>query len=155
MNSDLRLQIAVEAARLEGYRALQEERDRRYAEVAAEREKTLKMKEDADQAALQLSRDAQTYKDEKANELRSQIESERGIYMTRSEYIVQHQALVDRLDLAVKVVADQVDLLGQRVDTSSGAASGVLVARQQFFATMAICVALGGLVAAVLFHFIA
>jgi hypothetical protein len=62
-----------------------EERDRRYAEVALEREKALKIKEEADKAALGLAREIQTYKDEKANELREQINSERGNYMTRSE----------------------------------------------------------------------
>src|SRR5687767_6417131 len=42
-----------------------EERDRRYAEVATEREKALKIKETADLAALGLAREIQTYKDEK------------------------------------------------------------------------------------------
>ena len=49
------------------------ERDRRYAEVNIEREKALKIKETADLAALQLAREIQSYKDEKANELREQI----------------------------------------------------------------------------------
>ena len=62
-----------------------EERDRRYAEVATEREKALKIKETADLAALGLAREIQTYKDEKANELRSQIERERGNYATRGD----------------------------------------------------------------------
>lgn len=61
------------------------ERDRRLSEVAIEREKALKIKETADLAALSLAREIQTYKDEKANELRSQIERERGSYVTKSE----------------------------------------------------------------------
>jgi len=61
------------------------ERDRRYAEVATEREKALKIKETADLAALSLAREIQTYKDEKANDLRSQIERERGTYVQQSE----------------------------------------------------------------------
>lgn len=61
------------------------ERDRRYAEVNIEREKALKIKEEADKAALGLAREIQTYKDEKANELREQINSERGLYVTKSE----------------------------------------------------------------------
>ena len=65
--------------------ALHDERDRRYAEVAVEREKALRIKETADLAALQLAREIQTYKDEKANELRSQIERERGTYATQSD----------------------------------------------------------------------
>jgi hypothetical protein len=59
--------------------------DRRYAEVAVEREKALKIKEVADLAALELARQIQTYKDEKANELRSQIERERGSYATQQD----------------------------------------------------------------------
>ncbi len=61
------------------------ERDRRYTEVNLEREKALKIKETADLAALELAREIQTYKDEKANELRSQIERERGTYVTRDQ----------------------------------------------------------------------
>src|SRR6476660_3710272 len=62
-----------------------EERDRRYAEVATEREKALKIKETADLAALGLAREIQNYKDEKANELREQINSERGEYASKSD----------------------------------------------------------------------
>ena len=59
--------------------------DRRYAEVNIEREKALKIKEEADKAALGLAREIQTYKDEKANELREQISSERNLYVTKAE----------------------------------------------------------------------
>jgi hypothetical protein len=62
-----------------------DERDRRYTEVSVEREKALKIKDEADKAALGLAREIQTYKDEKANELREQIGSERGLYPTKSE----------------------------------------------------------------------
>jgi len=62
-----------------------EERDRRYTEVNIEREKALKIKETADLAALQLAREIQTYKDEKANQLREQINSERNLYPTKSQ----------------------------------------------------------------------
>jgi hypothetical protein len=61
------------------------ERDRRYSEVALEREKALKIKEEADKAALGLAREIQTYKDEKANELREQISSERGLYASKGD----------------------------------------------------------------------
>ena len=64
----------------------QQERDRRYAEVNAEREKALAIKEQADRDALGLAREIQAYKDEKANELREQINSERGLYITRTEF---------------------------------------------------------------------
>ncbi len=63
----------------------QTERDRRYSEVNTEREKALKIKEEADKAALALAREIQSYKDEKANELREQINSERGSYATKDD----------------------------------------------------------------------
>lgn len=78
------LRIHHEALR-EGDAKFEQERDRRYAEVATEREKALKIKETADLAALSLARDIQIYKDEKANELRSQIERERGSYATKDD----------------------------------------------------------------------
>ncbi len=65
--------------------AVMDERDRRYAEVNIEREKALKIKEEADKTALGLAREIQTYKDEKANELRSQIEREQGERATKDE----------------------------------------------------------------------
>lgn len=66
---------------------LETERDRRYFEVNVEREKALKIKETADLAALGLAREIQTYKDEKANELREQINSERNLYVTKDELV--------------------------------------------------------------------
>jgi hypothetical protein len=65
--------------------ALQEERDRRYAEVAIARAEALRIKEVADRDALELARQIQTYKDEKANELREQISSERGLYASKDD----------------------------------------------------------------------
>lgn len=64
---------------------INEERDRRYMEVDIEREKALKIKEVADLAALELAREIQTYKDEKANQLREQINNERGLYASKGE----------------------------------------------------------------------
>jgi hypothetical protein len=68
-----------------GDQALATERDRRYAEVASEKEKALRIKEDGDREALKLARTIQDYKDTKANELREQISSERGIYATKDD----------------------------------------------------------------------
>ena len=83
---------------LYGDRRFLEERDRRYTEVGIEREKALKIKETADLAALGLAREIQTYKDEKANELREQISSERGHYASKED-VAQ---LGERVDLALK-----------------------------------------------------
>jgi len=62
-----------------------DERDRRYAAEAQGRAEALRIKNEGDQEALRLAREIQTYKDEKANELRSQIESERGSYATKND----------------------------------------------------------------------
>src|ERR1700720_398654 len=101
------------------------ERDRRYTEVAAEREKALKIKETADLAALGLAREIQTYKDEKANELREQISSERGLYITRTEF---------------KPVLDFVS-------SQTGRAAGVLDVRTVLLTVISIAIAAAGAVA--------
>lgn len=73
-----------------------DERDRRYTEVALEREKALRIKEEADRTALTLAREnqnlkdenqkqVQLYKDEKANELREQINRERNLYASKDD----------------------------------------------------------------------
>lgn len=85
-----------------------QERDRRYTEVAREREKALKIKEEADEKALDLAREIQKYKDEKANELREQISSERGAYLGREEYVTAHKALEDKVEAMVRPLAQYV-----------------------------------------------
>lgn len=82
----------------------QEERDRRYSEVTAEREKALKIKEVADLAALELAREIQAYKDEKANELREQINSERGLYVTKSDLT----AAVEKMEAQIAPLLDWI-----------------------------------------------
>ncbi len=90
---------------------LDQERDRRYAEVATEREKALKIKETADLAALGLAREIQTYKDEKANELREQISAERGNYATKGDL----RAVVEKVEESMKPVQSYVSMAqGQR-----------------------------------------
>lgn len=56
-------------------------------------QRALQIKEVADKDALRLAREIQTYKDEKANELRSQIEREQGERATKKEL----QDLADRI----------------------------------------------------------
>jgi hypothetical protein len=92
-----------EALRLAEAR-FQAERDRRYAEVNIEKEKALKIKETADLAALQLAREIQTYKDEKANELREQIGSERGLYARKADLA----ALGEKVEATVAPLAAYV-----------------------------------------------
>ncbi len=81
-----------------------EERDRRYAEVNVEREKALKIKEEADKVALDLARQIQAYKDEKANELREQINSERGLYATKDDL----NLAIEKVQVAVKPLLEYV-----------------------------------------------
>lgn len=94
------------------------ERDRRLTEVAVEREKALKIKETADLAALQLARADQTYKDEQANKLREQINSERNIYVTQ-----------DQLAAAVREMTSLVQPLTDFVAKQQGGRDGFADAR--------------------------
>jgi vacuolar-type H+-ATPase subunit H len=80
------------------------ERDRRYAEVKAAEEKALLVKETADKEALGLAREIQVYKDEKANELREQINSERGNYATNADL----KAANEKQELALKPLQEYV-----------------------------------------------
>lgn len=80
------------------------ERDRRYAELASEKEKAIKIKEDADKAALSLAREIQTYKDEKANELREQINSERGLYATKGDLI----AVAEKIEATLRPIQEYI-----------------------------------------------
>jgi hypothetical protein len=90
--------------RFEASERFQAERDRRYAEVSAEREKALKIKEQADRDALELARQIQTYKDEQANKLREQINSERGLYATKDDL----NALADKFAATFTPVVNYV-----------------------------------------------
>jgi hypothetical protein len=81
-----------------------DERDRRYTEVGIEREKALQIKEQADRDALALARADQTYKDERANNLRTQIESERGDYATKADL----RALTEKVEALVSPLASFV-----------------------------------------------
>jgi hypothetical protein len=80
------------------------ERDRRYSEVNTEREKALKIKETADLRALNLADEIQKYKDEKANELRSQIERERGTYATQQDL----KGVLEKMEIAIKPLTEFV-----------------------------------------------
>jgi hypothetical protein len=83
----------------------QEERDRRYTETNIEREKALKIKEQADRDALALARADQTYKDERANNLRTQLERERGDYATKDDLANLAAKFEATMDPVLKYVA--------------------------------------------------
>lgn len=104
-------------------RRFDDERDRRYGELAIEREKAIKIKETADLSALELAREIQTYKDEKANELRSQIERERGTYSTKDDLI----SAVEKMEALIKPLAEFIARQQGRSQGIAGSA-GALVA---------------------------
>jgi vacuolar-type H+-ATPase subunit H len=106
MDDHVSLREHLEAVRA-GDLALAEERDRRYAEVATAREEALRIKEKADEKALDLASEIQKYKDEKANELRSQIESERGGYATKGDLTAAMEKVEAQLAPLVSYVAAQ------------------------------------------------
>ncbi len=86
------------------YTELAIERDRRYAEVNIERERAMRIKDEADKEALRLSRESQIYKDEKANELREQINRERGLYASKEDVI----AAVGKIEVTIKPIAEYI-----------------------------------------------
>ena len=90
METNIKWTIETYAAHNEALREaenkFQKERDRRYKEVA-------KGKEKAYIRAEQLSRETQTYKDMKANELREQLKHEREEYARASEVKVLRETM--------------------------------------------------------------
>lgn len=99
------------------------ERDRRYYEVSQEREKALKIKEQADRDALDLARQIQTYKDEKANFLREQINRERGDYATKQDL----KSFSDKMDAVLNPI---VSFVASQQGRSSGLNSGWIILGQ-------------------------
>lgn len=85
----------------------QEERDRRYAEVALEREKALKIKETADLAALGLAREIQDYKDDKAYQQTERTNMERGQYATQADLAAAIGKIETALSPVLAFVAGQ------------------------------------------------
>jgi hypothetical protein len=116
----------------------QDERDRRYSEVKAEQEKALKIKEEADKTALGLAREIQVYKDEKANELRTQIERERGNYATKEDI----NTLSEKFDTAHRPV---VEFIASQVGRSGSATDSRVI----IFAVLSLIIAFMGVIAAV------
>ena len=121
--------------KIDAQRALQDERDRRYAEVNVEREKALRIKEEGDAKALNLAREIQQYKDEKANELREQINRERLLYATKED--------IHRLEVALKPLAEFMA-------TQTGQSKGAIDSRTVVFAVITVMLTAGALVTAVM-----
>ncbi len=71
------------------------------AAFAAQKE-ALAIKDRGDSEALRLAREIQTYKDEKANELREQINRERGLYATKGDLIAATEKIEATLSPLIK-----------------------------------------------------
>jgi hypothetical protein len=67
-------------------RRLARERDRRIRDIRAGDLRALAVAAEAAERAEDLRAENQAYRDEKANNLREQIGSERGLYVTRTEF---------------------------------------------------------------------
>ena len=139
---------AAYAMQREGDLRLEAERDRRYSEVNIEREKALKIKETADLAALGLAREIQTYKDEKANELREQINAERNLYVTK-----------DELASAVRELRTVIEPLVSARFESAGTTATMVASRRNsqwivttLVAVLAVFASFGAVLAVVIHH---
>jgi hypothetical protein len=109
------------------------ERDRRYSEVNIEREKALKIKEEADKAALGLAREIQSYKDEKANQLREQITGERGSFASKEDLAAAMREITALIAPLTAYVAGQGG--GQRQSATS--VSNIVAAASVIYAVVA------------------
>jgi len=96
-------------------------------------QRALQIKENADRIALELAREIQTYKDEKANELRAQIEAERGRYLTVESYQQGHRELEkivaaqgETITALVTERAAAIRALGNRITLGLGAATIII-----------------------------
>lgn len=116
--------------RVKHLEALMKANDRRYTEVNQEREKALLIEKAGNEKALVLARSLQDYKDEKANELRSQIERERGTYVTHTDLT----GAIEKIEATLKPVVAYVE--GQRGRSSGlNAGWGYLLGAATFVAT--------------------
>jgi hypothetical protein len=84
-------------------------------------QRALQIKETADERALLLQAETQKYKDEKANDLRSQIERERGGYATKNELA----ALADKVGVALRPLSDFVAAQTSRTATNIDWRTGI------------------------------
>lgn len=82
--------------------------------LRASDQRALQIKEEGDTKALNLQNETQKYKDEKANELREQINRERLLYATKSDVV----AAVEKIEAIVKPIATYTASQQGRVEGS-------------------------------------
>ncbi len=103
-----------------------------------EREKALRIKEQADRDALSLARADQTYKDEQANKLREQINSERNIYVTQ-----------DQLIAAIREMTNKIQPIADYTAGQQGANRGGQESRAGLYAAVTLAVVVAGVLVAI------
>lgn len=114
--------------------------NRKHLEALREADqRALAIKERADEKALELSRDAQHYRDEQANKLREQISEERGKYLTQEVYTERHEELIRRIGAVEKALAE-----------GGGRDRGRLDSRTVLFTMLSLGVGFVGVIVAVL-----
>lgn len=119
--TDVSLREHLEALRNADLR-FDSERDRRLTEVAVEREKALKIKEEADKDALELDRQIRAYKDEKQNEFRGALDDLSQQMATRREL----EDVKVQIQTALKPLVDYVSAQQGR-SQGIGVSANVLV----------------------------
>lgn len=107
--------------------ALDAERDRRYSEAATLRAEALQIKANADSEARILAREIQDGKDEKANNLREQIGSERGMYATKDDLAASNREFMAMMRPLADYVTSQVGRT-EGITLSAKVLSGLLIA---------------------------
>lgn len=85
---------ALERERELRYQQRYEAQQKAVTDAFAASKEALAIKDAADRRALELAREIQTYKDEKANNLREQISSERGVLATKEDL----KSAVEKID---------------------------------------------------------
>lgn len=110
------------------------ERDRRLSEVAIEREKALKIKEEADKAALELDRQIRAYKDEKQNEFRGALDD-----------LSQKMATRRELEDAKEQIATLLKPLSDYVTGQQGRTAGIGLSANTLVTVIFVLIATAGL----------
>ena len=110
---------------------LMAERDRRYAEVAVEREKALRIKERADEKALDLASQSQTYKDQQHNGLLQQLNLQAATFVARVEWDTAHVDLVNRITGVAERMSALELRLTSRLDRGDGTDIGTAASRTE------------------------
>jgi hypothetical protein len=114
----------------------EDERDRRYAEARQADQRALEIKEGEREKALGLARDSQKYRDEQANKLREQINSERGLYATKEdikpliEFVASQQGRSTGLASSWGYLLGLLGLLGTFVGIIGTIAAVVVILRR-------------------------